>query len=102
MGPNEVHSPVREDYFFGTVHTLGEHTQQIDEIITAITAIAKQTQLLSLNASIEAARAGEAGRGFAVVAEEVKKLAEQSATSAQHIAGLAGQIQSATKKPLLR
>ncbi|MDT2240269.1 methyl-accepting chemotaxis protein [Paenibacillus larvae] len=44
--------------------TLGEHTQQIDEIITAITAIAEQTQLLSLNASIEAARAGEAGRGL--------------------------------------
>ncbi|MCY7490572.1 methyl-accepting chemotaxis protein [Paenibacillus larvae] len=82
------------------LHTLGEHTQQIDEIITAITAIAKQTQLLSLNASIEAARAGEAGRGFAVVAEEVKKLAEQSATSAQHIAGLVGQIQSATKKAI--
>ncbi|MDT2286899.1 methyl-accepting chemotaxis protein [Paenibacillus larvae] len=63
------------------LYTLGEHTQQIDEIITAITAIAEQTQLLSLIASIEAARAGEAGRGFAVVAEEVKKLAEQSATS---------------------
>ncbi|AVF20578.1 methyl-accepting chemotaxis protein [Paenibacillus larvae] len=82
------------------LYTLGEHTQQIDEIITAITAIAEQTQLLSLNASIEAARAGEAGRGFAVVAEEVKKLAEQSATSAQHIAGLVGQIQSATKKAI--
>ncbi|MDT2192756.1 methyl-accepting chemotaxis protein [Paenibacillus larvae] len=97
VGQMRNHSPVREDY---RNRILGEHTQQIDEIITAITAIAKQTQLLSLNASIEAARAGEAGRGFAVVAEEVKKLAEQSATSAQHIAGLVGQIQSATKKAI--
>ncbi|MDT2274208.1 methyl-accepting chemotaxis protein [Paenibacillus larvae] len=84
------------------LYTLGEHTQQIDEIITAITAIAEQTQLLSLNASIEAARAGEAGRGFAVVAEEVKKLAEQSATSAQHIASWSDRSNPLRKKPLLR
>lgn len=58
---------------------------QIGEASRIITDIAKNTNLLALNASIEAARAGDAGRGFAVVAEEIQKMADQSADSARYI-----------------
>ena len=84
-----------------TIRSTNESANGIHEFVNAITSIASQTNLLSLNASIEAARAGEAGRGFAVVAGEIRKLADESKQAITKITSLTSNIQYTTNSTVM-
>lgn len=74
---------------------LNEKASNINQVVTTITKVAGQTNLLSLNAAIEAEKAGEYGRGFSVVATEIRRLADQTAIATYDIEQMVKEIQSA-------
>ena len=78
------------------IQRLGQAAREISKVTEAITEISAQTNLLALNATIEAARAGAAGKGFAVVANEIKGLAQQTATATEDIRQRIDRVQEST------
>lgn len=81
----------------GVIRRLGDRVDAIGAIVTVIDEVAKETNVLALNASIIAAQAGERGRGFGVVADQIKGLADRTAASTREIAGLVAAVQDETK-----
>ncbi len=79
----------------GRLETINDKTEKITNVVTTITKVADQTNLLSLNAAIEAEKAGEFGRGFTVVAREIRRLADQTAVATLDIEQMVREMQAA-------
>jgi methyl-accepting chemotaxis protein len=84
-----------------TITRLSEQSQAVGDIVSTVTDLAEQSNLLAVNASIEAAKAGDQGKGFAVVAQEIRNLAEQSKESTKQVRAILTEVQKATGKAVL-
>jgi methyl-accepting chemotaxis protein len=80
---------------------LGEKSQQIGLVVDLVSELAEQTNILAINATIEASGAGEWGRRFAVVAEEIRKLADRTASSAKEIRALIDDVRGAVNTTVM-
>jgi methyl-accepting chemotaxis protein WspA len=83
------------------IQLLREKIEEISKVLTVISEVADQTNLLSLNASIESTKAGESGKGFSVVAGEIRRLADRSMLAAQNINDIVHDIQRASESAVM-
>jgi len=80
---------------------LGERSQQIGVVADVVSELAEQTNILAINATIEASGAGEWGRRFSVVAEEIRKLADRTASSAKEIRALINDVRTSVNTTVM-
>jgi twitching motility protein PilJ len=98
-GMNEIRIYIQETA--KRIKRLGESSQEIGEIVTLISDITEQTNILALNAAIQAASAGEAGKGFSVIAQEIQRLAEHSTEATKQISTLIRNIRGDTQDTII-
>lgn len=94
------HLVASRDGMMGSVRSLSTASQSLAQMAEDVSKLARQTNLLSINAAIEAARAGESGRGFSVVAAEVRRLSTESGTTGKNIAEQVSQFGSRVRDAL--
>ena len=86
----------------GKLATIREKADNINVVVSTITKVADQTNLLSINAAIEAEKAGESGRGFLVVAREIRRLADQTAVATLDIENMVRHMQDAVSTGVMQ